>query len=145
MFLGHYTYSLDNKGRVTIPARFREHLQEGLIVTRGLDNCLVVYTMDVWATIVAKINATPVGSPSGRALRRRFFADAADAILDAQGRILVPNHLREFAGFEASGDVVVVGMMDYIELWSPEKWAEQNAQEAAMMEDNPALWENFQF
>lgn len=144
MFLGQAEYSLDDKGRVIIPSRYRETLGERVIVTRSLDPCITLYPMDVWMELAQKVNALPMTSVAGRALRRLLFADAADVTSDRQGRILLPDRLREHAGLELSSAVLVVGLDRYIEFWNPERWAEQNARELAMLEDDPALWEKLQ-
>ena len=144
MFLGQHTYTLDPKGRLTIPSRFREGLTDGVVVTRGLDRCLTVYPLEVWEEIAQKVNALPITSPQGRALRRLFFADASDAVPDRQGRILLPDRLREYAGIPPTSEVVVVGLDRFLELWNPKRWIEENARELEMMEDDPALWEKLQ-
>jgi MraZ protein len=142
MFLGHHVYTLDSKGRLTIPSRFREELTGGIVVTRGLDRCLAIYPMEIWEEIAQKVNALPITSPQGRALRRIFFADALDVELDRQGRILVPERLREYAGLTTSSEAVVVGLNRFMELWEPEAWQAQNDHQTEMMEENPTLWEN---
>ncbi|MCD4738246.1 MAG: division/cell wall cluster transcriptional repressor MraZ [Anaerolineae bacterium] len=142
MFLGQYAYTLDSKGRLTIPARFREEPTERLVITRGLDHCLALYPLDVWQELAHKVNELPITSAQGRALRRLFFADAADVSLDSQGRILVPERLREYAALILSHEVVIVGLDRYLELWSPSQWEMQNEQQLEMMKENPALWEN---
>ncbi|MGC9357161.1 MAG: division/cell wall cluster transcriptional repressor MraZ [Anaerolineae bacterium] len=144
MFLGQYTYSLDDKGRITIPSRFRDELLGGLIITRGLDPCLALYPTDIWKEIAQKVNALPLTSPQGRALRRLLYADAVDVVPDRQGRVLVPERLLVYAGLESVGEAVVVGLERYMELWAPQRWEEEMARQTQMMEDNPALWENLQ-
>jgi MraZ protein len=142
MFLGHYTYTLDSKGRLTIPSRFREDLSGAVVITRGLDRCLAIYPMEVWAELAQKVNALPITSPQGRALRRLFFADAVDVEPDRQGRVLVPERLREYAKLDTGDEAVIVGLDRFMEIWEPEHWQAQNAAQAEMMEENPALWEN---
>jgi MraZ protein len=142
MFLGHYVYTLDSKGRLTIPSRFREELTGSVVVTRGLDRCLAIYPMEIWEEIAQKVNALPITSPQGRALRRIFFADAVDVDPDRQGRILIPERLRTYAGLHTSRETVVVGLNRFMELWEPQAWDAQNTQQVEMMEENPALWEN---
>lgn len=144
MFLGQFTYTLDDKGRVIIPSRYRENLGERVIITRSLDPCITLYPIAVWTELAQKVNALPMTSTPGRALRRLLFADAADVTPDRQGRILLPDRLREHAGLDVASGVLVVGLDHYIEFWNPERWAEQNARELAMMEDDPALWEKLQ-
>jgi MraZ protein len=120
MFLGEFTHSIDDKGRLTIPAKFRGELAAGLVVTRGFDQNLVVYTMAGWEELAAKIAARPVADAEMRAFRRRVFSGAIDLEPDRQGRILLPDYLREFAGI--TNEVVIAGMFDYLELWSSEAW-----------------------
>lgn len=123
MFLGEYTHTIDEKGRLTIPAKFRGELAAGLVLTRGLDRNLVVYPLDGWQALASRITAKPLSDKRMRAFRRRVFSGATDLTPDRQGRILVPNYLRDFAGF--NGEVVVVGMYDYLEIWEAAAWAEQ--------------------
>ncbi len=143
MFLGQYTYSVDDKGRLTIPSRFRDELGgRNIVITRGLDRCLTIYPLDVWDEIAQKVNALPITDPRGRALRRIFFADAMNVELDRQGRVLVPDRLREYAGFELSAEIVIVGLDRFLEVWTPQRWEEANVHQAEMMDEDPALWEN---
>lgn len=144
MFLGQATYSLDDKGRITIPSRYRPVLGERVIITRSFDPCITLYPMEVWAELAQKVNALPITSVPGRALRRLLFADAADFTPDRQGRILLPERLREYAGLEVSSAVLIVGLDRYIEFWNPERWVQQNARELTMMEEDPALWERLE-
>lgn len=144
MFLGQALYSLDEKGRVIIPSRYRETLGERVIITRSFDPCITLYPMKVWEELAQKVNALPMTSIPGRALRRLLFAEATDVLPDRQGRILLPDRLREYAGLEVASEVLIVGQNQYLEFWNPKRWAEQNARELAMMEENPALWENLQ-
>ncbi len=125
MFLGRYEHTIDNKGRLAIPARYRPALERGLVLTRGIDRCLTIYPLDAWEALATKVNALPLGDPNARALRRLFFAEASDAELDRQGRIVVPAGLRAYAGLEEVA--IVVGMNTAIEVWSPARWAEQAA------------------
>ncbi len=141
MFLGQYAFTLDEKGRMTVPARFRDELTGGLVLTRGLDRCLAVYPLVMWAEIAQKVNALPITHPQGRALRRIFFADAMDATPDRQGRILIPDRLREYADIGPSGEAVIVGLDRFIEIWNPQRWAETNALQMELMDEDPALWE----
>lgn len=124
MFLGRHTHNLDVKGRLALPARFRETLTDGVVVTRGFDTCLLVYPMVSWAPLAERVSALSVTDPDVRVLRRMLFSHASDAQLDRQGRVLIPADLRAFAGIER--EAVVVGMHTFIEIWSPEKWAAQD-------------------
>src|SRR4051794_24090937 len=120
MFLGRHAHTLDAKGRMAIPARFRDELADGLVVTRGVDHCLAIYPMAAWNELAAKINALPVSDADARTFRRMVFAEAIDLVLDAQGRILVPSELRAYAQIDR--DAVVIGVHSFIEVWSPERW-----------------------
>lgn len=142
MFLGQYVYTLDSKGRLTIPSRFRDAITDCVVVTRGLDRCLTVYPITVWEEIAHKVTSLPITDPRGRTLRRIFFADAINAELDRQGRILLPERLREYAELSTTEEVTVVGLDRFIELWNPQRWDTQNAQQMELMEEDPALWEN---
>jgi len=144
MFLGRYSYTVDSKGRITIPARFRETINERVVVTRGLDRCLTLYPLTMWNEIAQKINTLPITDPRGRALRRVFFADAVNVALDSKGRILLPESLREYAGLNLAADVVVVGLDRFLELWNVKRWEAENTRQVEMIEQDPTLWENLQ-
>ncbi len=120
MFLGEYTHSIDDKGRLTIPARFRGELAAGLVVTCGFDTSLVVYPIEEWVKVAEKVAAQPLSSESARSLRRRVFSLAADLEPDRQGRILLPQKLREFADID--GDAIIVGMFNHVEIWDKDRW-----------------------
>jgi MraZ protein len=120
MFLGEFSNTIDNKGRLTIPSRFRPDVATGVVVTRGLDGCLVVYTNAEWELLAARVNALPITDRRARDFRRFVFGSAAEAMPDRQGRVLIPAFLREYAGID--GEVAIVGMNTYIEIWNPETW-----------------------
>jgi MraZ protein len=120
MFLGRFNHTLDEKGRLAIPARFRSELQAGLVITRGTDRCLSVYPLSTWETLAAKLDALPMGDANARNLRRAAFAAAEPAELDKQGRIILPERLRAYANLE--GNVAVVGMNTFLELWDLQTW-----------------------
>ena len=122
MFMGEYNHIIDAKGRLIIPARFRELLGEEFILTKGLDGCLSIYPMDAWEAFETKLRALPRTNKNARTFTRFFVAGATNCELDRQGRILVPQTLREFAGLEK--EVVLTGNLDRIEIWSKEKWSE---------------------
>lgn len=124
MFLGRNSHNLDEKGRLALPARYREELHDGVVITRGFDRCLLVYPLAAWAPLAERVSALSIGDPDVRVLRRMLFANAADLQLDRQGRILVPTELRSHAQLER--EAVVVGMHTFIEIWSPEGWAAQD-------------------
>ena len=122
MFMGEYNHIIDAKGRLIIPARFRELLGEEFILTKGLDGCLSIYPMDAWEAFETKLRALQLTNKNARTFTRFFVAGATNCELDRQGRILVPQTLREFAGLEK--EVVLTGNLDRIEIWSKEKWSE---------------------
>jgi len=144
MFLGQFSYTLDIKGRLTIPSRFRDGLPTEVVLTRGMDRCLVVYPIDVWKEISEKVTSLSITDRRARSLRRQLFADAINLELDRQGRILIPDRLREYAGLELSSDVVIVGLESFIELWDPERWRIQNDSQMETLGDDPAIWESLQ-
>ena len=124
MFLGRHSHNLDDKGRLALPAKFREELGEGVVLTRGFDQCLLVYPISAWTPLAERVSALSISDPDARVLRRMLFANATDAQLDRQGRVLVPVDLRAHAGIER--ETIVVGMHTFIEIWSPEGWAAQS-------------------
>jgi MraZ protein len=123
MFLGEFAHTIDEKGRLTIPAKFRADLTAGLVVTRGIDLCLEIYPMEEWNKLAEKVSGLPVTDRHARAFRRFVFANASDAALDKQGRVLIPPRLREYASLD--GDVVVTGLDTHIEVWNPSAWGEE--------------------
>jgi len=125
MFYGRFEHTIDEKGRLTIPAKFREALIPGLTVTRGLDQCLYVFPKDDWDRFAAKLKQLPLTNTSARSLTRFFLSYADDSKPDKQGRVLIPNYLREFAKL---GDRVIVGGQgDRLEVWNIEAWETQRA------------------
>jgi len=126
MFLGQYQHNLDNKGRLTIPARYRDLLEAGAYVTQGFDTNLMVWTVSAFETISRGVNQISITDPSSRLLRRLIYAHGERLEVDRAGRILIPSYLRQAANLE--GEVVIVGVGDYFEIWSPEKWSEQLTQ-----------------
>lgn len=124
MFLGEFSHGLDNKGRLTIPAKFRDQLDRGLVVTRSpMERCLLVFPMPAWEQVAAKVSALPLTDPRSAQLRRAFFSGAEDLIPDKQGRILISQRLREYAQIEM--DVIVAGVNLFVELWRPNLWDEK--------------------
>ena len=122
MFMGEYNHTIDAKGRLIIPAKFRELLGTEFVLTRGLDGCLFIYPVDEWKAFEQKLRALPLTNKNAKTFSRFFVAGAAMCELDRQGRVLVPQTLREFAGLEK--DVVLTGNLDRIEVWSKDKWSE---------------------
>ncbi len=119
MFMGEYNHTIDAKGRVIVPAKFREELGDKFVLTLGLDGCLFVYPDEEWENFVNKLRELP-GSKEARQLQRYFMAGAVTCEVDKQGRILIPLKLREKA--ELCKDVVFVGIVGKIEIWSKERW-----------------------
>ena len=138
MFLGEHTHTIDDKGRLTIPAKYRALLAKGMVVTRGFDQNLMLFPIDGWEELAARIAQRPLADESVRAFRRRVFSGAIDLTSDKQGRILLPPYLRDFAGI--NGEVVVAGMFNYLEIWSTDGWETVRAS----IEDNndAARWED---
>ena len=124
MFIGEYQHTIDNKGRISVPAKFREELGERFIVTKGLDNCLFIYSMDEWKILEDKLKTLPLTNKDARAFVRFFFAGASECDLDNQGRIRIPNNLREHAGLEK--ETVMIGVATRIEIWSLDHWEKYN-------------------
>ena len=124
MFKGEYSHSVDAKGRIIMPAKFREILGEEFVVTKGLDGCLFVYDNSEWKNFEEKLRTLPLTNPNARKFSRFFLAGASACEVDRQGRILLPSVLREFAGLEK--EVVLVGVGSRIEIWSKAAWTEKN-------------------
>ncbi len=120
MFLGEFKHTIDDKGRLTIPARFRPVFEAGLFVTVGLDQCLWVYSRDGWDLFSQKLAKLPTGQANARMATRFFFSQATDAQPDRQGRILLPENLKQWANL--SDNAVIIGANDRVEIWQPERW-----------------------
>ena len=122
MFLGEYEHNLDDKGRLAIPSRFREDLGEGVVVTRGFDRCLMAFPRAAWEQLARRVSELSLGQNEARTLRRLLFSGASDLALDRQGRILIPQNLREYAGL---GDqVIVAGLNTHFEIWALDSWSQ---------------------
>ena len=132
-FMGTYTPRLDEKGRLFLPAKFRSRLSEGVVVTQGQENCLVVYPEDVFMQEAARAQQQSMTQRGARDYRRVLFAGADQGVPDKQGRISIPPALRAYAGL--TQDVVVIGVMDRIEIWDPQRWAEYSEQAQAKFAD----------
>jgi MraZ protein len=125
MFLGRYFHSLDSKGRLTIPSRYRELLSEGAFIIQGFDRNLLVMTPASFQAISQRVNEKSITDSNARLLRRLIYSNGEQVEVDKAGRILIPQFLREVAGLDA--EAVLVGVGDYFEIWSPSLWAEQNS------------------
>ena len=122
MFIGEFHHTLDDKGRLAIPVKFRAELAQGAVVTRGLDRSLFLYPKSAWDTLAAKIAALPLGQADTRAFARLMLAGAMDAELDKQGRLVLPEYLRKYA--ELKKTVVLAGLYNRLEIWDSAKWEE---------------------
>ncbi len=122
MFIGEYSHTLDEKGRLAVPKKFRAALTKGAVVTRGLDNCLFLYTKSEWQKLAEKLANLPFVQANTRAFARLMLAGAMDVDIDKQGRIIVPEYLRTFAGLQK--EIVVAGLYNRLELWDAAKWNE---------------------
>jgi len=120
MFMGEYHHTMDDKGRIIMPAKFRENLGENFVVTRGLDNCLFVYPFEEWQSMEGKLTKLPLTRQDARAFVRFFLSGAVDCEFDKQGRISIPSNLREHSHIVK--DVVIIGVANRLELWSKERW-----------------------
>ena len=137
MFMGEYNHTIDAKGRLIIPAKFREALGDEFVVTKGMDGCLFVFDNSEWQAFAEKLRSLPMIDKEVRQFTRFFLAGAASVEVDKQGRILLPAHLREFAGLEK--DVVLVGVGSRVEIWSKDKWETMNSD--ADMDEIPGAME----
>ena len=120
MFLGEYKHALDDKGRVSIPVKFRAAIKSGAVVTRGLDNALVLYTPGEWKVLAEKLSSLPISQQNSRAFARLMLAGAMDVKVDKQGRIAIPEYLRKYAGIKKN--LVFAGLYNRLELWDEATW-----------------------
>lgn len=120
MFLGEYRHNLDQKGRIIIPSKFRESLGEEFVITKGLDSCLFLFPMKEWKVLEEKLKALPFTNKDARAFVRFFTSGATEGGLDKQGRVLIPQNLRDHAKLQK--DAVVIGVPNRIEIWAQENW-----------------------
>jgi MraZ protein len=133
MFMGEYQHTIDPKGRLIVPAKFRESLGEKFVATKGMDNCLFVYPMEEWKILEQKLKALPFTKADARAFVRFFFSGATECELDKQGRILIPANLRDYASLDK--DVVVIGVSSRVEIWSKERWTNYSDQAEVSYEE----------
>lgn len=129
MFCGEYEHSLDTKGRMIIPAKLRDSLGETFMITKGLDGCLFVYSMDQWKEMEQKLEALPLSRPDTRAFVRYFFSGATETEPDKQGRVMIPQNLREHAGL--TRDILILGAGGRLEVWDKDRYAEYLANSQA--------------
>jgi len=120
MFTGEFQHSLDGKGRVIIPSRLRDGLGDRFVITRGLDHCLFVYPSAEWTRLEQKLKQLPFTKSDSRAFMRLFFSGAMEVEADKQGRVLIPQNLREYAGIEK--EIMIIGVSNRVEIWSEQAW-----------------------
>ncbi|MDD3285109.1 MAG: division/cell wall cluster transcriptional repressor MraZ [Patescibacteria group bacterium] len=135
MFIGEYNHNLDDKGRLAIPAKFRAILKKGAVVTKGLDNCLFLYSKEQFEKIAQKFASLPISQAKARAFSRHMLAGAMDVDFDNQGRITLPEYLRKFSALKKG--VIIAGLYNHLEIWDEAAWrrykqtAEQNSNSIA--------------
>ncbi|MCS6846353.1 MAG: division/cell wall cluster transcriptional repressor MraZ [Anaerolineae bacterium] len=120
MFLGEFTHTLDEKSRLTLPAKFRARLADGVVMTTGADKCLLIYPLDEFKLLFERVSALPVMGREAATLRRMLYSNAHDAVPDRQNRVVIPQPLREYA--EITNEAVIVGVGKFIEVWNPREW-----------------------
>lgn len=120
MFIGEFQHSIDTKGRVAVPAKFRRNISGGAIITRGLDHCLFVFTKKDWQNLAEKLISLPLAQANSRAFVRLMLSGASDVQVDSQGRILIPDYLRSYAGLKKSAKVI--GVYNRVEIWDETAW-----------------------
>ena len=120
MFLGQYEHTVDEKGRLIVPARYRESLGNNFIITFGLDICLFVYPLEEWKNLSEKLKSLPLGQRDARAFKRILFSRATTCSLDSQGRVVIMKYLRDYAHIQR--EVMVIGVLDRLEIWSKDIW-----------------------
>ncbi len=125
LFIGEYQHNIDAKGRIIIPSKFREELGDSFVVTKGLDNCLFIYSKDEWSNFEAKLRTLPLTNKNARTFARFFFSGATEGEIDKQGRTLIPANLRTHASLDK--DIVVIGVSTRVEIWSKNNWEEYNS------------------
>ena len=133
MLIGEYFHTIDTKKRLALPAKFRKELGKSLIVTRGVDNCLVVYTEQEWKKIAEKLAALPESRPEARTYRRLILAGAMLVSVDKLGRVLIPENLKDYAGLEKR--VVVCGLFNRLEIWDSDSWERYRGKEEKKVDD----------
>ena len=120
MFIGEHTHTIDSKGRLSVPAKFRRQLENGIVLTRGLDSCLWLYTPDEWSKLATALAALPLSNKQSRAFSRLMLAGAWDAEVDTQGRVMIPEYLRDYASLKKH--VTVAGLYNRVEIWDEDAW-----------------------
>jgi MraZ protein len=136
MLLGEYEHAIDDKGRVTVPAKFRNRLASGMVITKGIDPCLWLYPTDGWASLAQLASALPLTDPKAREFRRQVFGGASHSEPDKQGRIILHPRLREYANIDKQA--VIIGLNDHCEIWNPESWRRRQEQSDSNPEERAA-------
>lgn len=122
MFIGEYSHSIDQKGRMAIPVKMRGKLSDGAVVTKGLDSCLFVYPKNEWEKLAEKLASLPISDTKARAFARNLLAGAMELEFDKQGRVLLPGYLRQYASL--SGNAIIAGLYNRVEIWNEKSWNE---------------------
>lgn len=133
MFIGEHSHTIDSKGRLSIPTKYRRDLAEGIVVTRGLDRCLFLYPKRGWEVIARRLAELPISQKKSRAFTRLMLAGAWDAELDAQGRLVIPEYLRAYAGIKKQ--VTVAGLYNRLEVWDEDQWHDYKQETERASED----------
>ena len=120
MFIGEYSHNLDEKGRLALPMKYRGDLAKGIVITRGLDNCLFLYPKSEWDKLADKLAELPISKANTRAFARLMLAGAMDVELDKQGRVIIPEYLRKYASLKKN--TIITGLMNRMEIWDEDKW-----------------------
>jgi MraZ protein len=143
LFLGEFEHSIDDKGRLAVPSRFRPALDDGLVITRGVDRCLVIWDTESWRAMADRVRGLNPWQNDARRMQRHFFSGAVPAQPDRLGRVLIPQYLRAYANLDT--EVVVVGLADRIEVWSRDGWQrerEQAERDSAELAEHLAVGDN---
>ena len=131
--MGEYAHNIDRKGRLIMPAKFREELGEHVVVNRGLDGCLYVYTVEQWQAVYEKLSTLPSTNKDARMYLRMMLSKAAECEMDGQGRILIPSSLVALAGLEK--ECLIIGVANHLEIWSKERWERLEEEQSASFEE----------
>lgn len=133
MFIGEYTHTIDEKRRLAIPSKFRRALGKKAVITRGLENCLVLYPLNEWQALAEKLASLPTSRGEARSFTRLMLAGAMDTALDNLGRILIPDYLKKYAALEKN--VAIIGLGNRIEVWDEKRWQEYKTKTETKVED----------
>ena len=133
MLIGQYNLTLDERGRITSPSKFRDSILGDFVLTKGLDNCVFLYPKNEWERITSKLKELPLSNKNARAFLRNFYSGAVTSSIDKQGRVLLPQNLRDHA--EMGKELVIIGLDTRAEIWAQDKWEEFNSQEGLSYEE----------